>query len=271
MMRRKNKDTSPFKVKDTQPVNSAEMPLVSIITAVFNGEKYLEQTIKSVLNQTYARIQYIIIDGGSTDGTPDIIQKYDDRISCWLSEPDNGVYDAWNKGLDSAKGQWIAFVGSDDILYDTAVELYMQHIFQTGIAEIEYVSSKAEIVEDDLAVLRTIGQPWKWEKFQRYHNIVHVGSLHNRRLFAKYGRFNNQYKIAGDYEFLLRAGKHLKAAFMDRVTVKMRCNGISNTTRALYEARQAKTHSGGRNRFLSFWEYCIGYAKFVLKEHLQRN
>ena len=82
-------------------------PLVSIITVVFNGEKYLEQTIKSVINQTYKNIEYLIIDGGSSDGTLDIVKKYEKQLSNWISEPDKGLYDAMNKGIKRAKGEII--------------------------------------------------------------------------------------------------------------------------------------------------------------------
>ena len=93
-------------------------PRISIITVVYNGASTLEQTILSVLKQTYSRIEYIIIDGGSKDGTVDIIKKYQDRIAYWVSEPDEGIYDAMNKGIRHASGDWIYFLGADDILYN---------------------------------------------------------------------------------------------------------------------------------------------------------
>ena len=99
------------------------LPLVTIITVVFNGEKHLEQTIQSVINQTYDNVEYIVIDGGSTDGTVDIIRKYEEKIDYWVSEPDNGIYDAMNKALTIAKGDWILFLGSDDILINCLEEL----------------------------------------------------------------------------------------------------------------------------------------------------
>jgi glycosyltransferase involved in cell wall biosynthesis len=84
--------------------NPEKTPLVSIVTPCLNSEKYLEQTIRSVINQTYRNIEYIVVDGGSTDGTPGIIRKYEDRITRWISEPDKGVYDAMNKGIALSSG-----------------------------------------------------------------------------------------------------------------------------------------------------------------------
>ncbi|MEA1893278.1 MAG: glycosyltransferase [Campylobacterota bacterium] len=98
-----------------------DKPLISIVTVVFNGEKHLEQTIQSVVNQTYKNIEYIIIDGGSTDGTVDIIKKYEDKISYWVSEKDSGIYDAMNKGIDVANGEWINFMNAGDIFFDNNV------------------------------------------------------------------------------------------------------------------------------------------------------
>ncbi len=97
------------------------LPLVTIITVVFNGEKYLEQTIQSVINQNYDNVEYVIIDGGSTDGTVDIIRKYEDKIDYWVSEPDGGLYYAMNKGIQLATGELIGLINSDDIYNDGTV------------------------------------------------------------------------------------------------------------------------------------------------------
>ncbi|MDH5645697.1 MAG: glycosyltransferase, partial [Candidatus Heimdallarchaeota archaeon] len=94
--------------------NDENKPLVTIITAVLNGVDTLERTILSVISQSYTNIEYIIIDGGSTDGTIDIIRKYEHAIDCWVSESDTGIYDAWNKGVRLSNGEWIAFLGADD-------------------------------------------------------------------------------------------------------------------------------------------------------------
>ena len=99
-----------------------DSPLISIITVVYNGAKTLEQTIQSVLNQTYKNIEYVIIDGGSSDGTLDIIKKYESHISYWISEPDKGLYDAMNKGISIAKGELIGIINSDDWYSEGAIQ-----------------------------------------------------------------------------------------------------------------------------------------------------
>ena len=104
-----------------------ENSLVSIITVVKNNKKYLEETIKSILDQSYKNYEFIIIDGGSTDGTLDIIKKYDDEIDYWISEEDNGIYDAFNKGLDLASGKYIVYVNSDDVLLKDAIKMLSEY------------------------------------------------------------------------------------------------------------------------------------------------
>ena len=101
--------------------NNTQSPLITIITVAYNAVKDIENTILSVLNQTYPNIEYIIIDGGSTDGTLDIIKKYEDKISYWVSEPDKGIYDAMNKGTLKATGEWLNFMNAGDTFYNEQV------------------------------------------------------------------------------------------------------------------------------------------------------
>src|ERR1700733_2556203 len=111
-----------------------DTPQVSIITVVFNGERYLEQAIRSVLGQSYPNIQYVVINGGSGDGTLSIIRKYEDRISCWISEKDKGISDAFNKGLARCEGEIIGILNADDWYEPDAVALAVKYIEAGDIA-----------------------------------------------------------------------------------------------------------------------------------------
>lgn len=108
------------------------LPKITVVTVTYNAEKCLEETIQSIINQTYPNIEYIVIDGGSKDGTIDIIKKYAAHIDYWVSEPDKGVYDAMNKGIDKATGKWINFMNAGDYYYSNTVLL---NLFNKNIPE----------------------------------------------------------------------------------------------------------------------------------------
>lgn len=239
---------------------------MSVITVVYNGEKYLEQTIRSILDQTYSSIEYIIIDGGSTDGTVNIIQKYEHKLAYWISEPDKGIYDAWNKALKVTQGEWIAFVGSDDLLLPDAISDYIDYIQSHKFPPLDYVSSQVELVTEDLRTKRTWGSAWEWNRFKRYMNVAHVGSFHHRDLFKRYGTYNTRYRIAADYELLLRARDQLKAGYFNKNTAKMRVSGVSlSQPKVLWETWHAKVHTAKLSKFISYYDYFIARSKFEIR------
>jgi len=218
---------------------------VTVVTAVYNGELHIGQTIESVLSQSYSNIQYIVVDGNSTDNTIHIIENYKAPNLLVISESDDGIYDAWNKGVKLATGKWISFLGGDDILLVDAIQSYVDHI--TGIEEeLEFVSSKIELVDDELNHINYFGESWSWSRFKKNMVTGHVATFHSKELFTKYGYFDKTYKISGDYEFLLRAKNNLKSSFLDKVTVKMRSGGVSNRflSKAIDETYNAKVKNG---------------------------
>lgn len=243
------------------------IPSVSIITVVFNGARTLRATMDSVVQQLNDEIEYIVIDGDSTDGTQDIIAEYASHLAYWVSEPDSGIYDAWNKGLAHASGQYIGFVGADDILLPDAISTYLHHIRQQP--EIEYWSSK--VVFGHMSG-RVIGQPWHWDTFRRYMTVAHVGSLHSRDLYDRFGIYDTSYRIVGDYEFLLRAGAPLKAGFVDQVTVMMGDGGVSNkfVLQALEETARAKREKNATSIAVTNFDYCIARFKQAARSWIKK-
>lgn len=236
---------------------------ISIITAVFNAKNTVENTIKSVFNQAYPNIEYIIIDGGSTDGTVDIIKKYEDKISYWVSEEDGGIYDAWNKGLEKATGEWVCFLGADDQLVKDHTETYMNYILEAK-EEFDYVMSKVDLVDKSGSFIRTIGKPYKWNAFKKRMCCLHTGSMHSKKYFDKYGYFDTKYRIVGDYEILLRAKDNLKVGYIDKSTVKMQIGGVSDSQGVHKENKKAKIYTAGRSRFLvNIEEYWFQLKSFV--------
>lgn len=222
------------------------LPKITIIVAVFNGAKTLQKCLDSIAKQSYQHKELIVIDGRSTDSTVDILKANQEQISYWISEPDNGIYDAWNKALKQVNGEWVVFLGADDIFLPNALQDYADYLLAHQNETFDYVSSKVNLV-NDTKVIRTIGKPWSWNAFRRYMNVAHVGSLHNKLLYERYGVYDTSYKICADYELLLRPRARLKAGFLDIVTVNMRVGGASDSIAALHETERAKVVSGGRN------------------------
>jgi glycosyltransferase involved in cell wall biosynthesis len=214
-------------------------------------------------------VEYIIIDGGSTDGTLDIIKKYEDYIDYWVSEPDKGIYDAWNKGVTVTNGKYVSFLGSGDTYHKDALSRYCNVILEDSLNCL-YISSKIELKKDN-KVIRIIGKKWDWKVFKKYMNVAHVGSLHSLKLFKTFGLFDINFKIAGDYEFLLRVKDKLKACFLNEITASMRIDGVSNNSiKVFFETYLAKRRHTNRNSLFLFWELVLGIIKWYIRRFVWR-
>lgn len=238
------------------------LPLVTVITAVFNAKNNLAECLESVLCQDYPNIEHIVIDGGSTDGTIDLLREYSDRIAFWQSERDQGVYDAWNKGLALAQGEWICFLGADDRFLPGAISTYMHLASENPKAE--FLSSREWWIHPS-GYRRLRGEPWKWAKFSRRNCIAHVGSMHRRSLFDRVGNYDLTFGTASDYELLLRSRNTLQAAFTPAITVVMRGGGMTDRRCALADATKASTLTGGRNPILANLDLTLANIKFYLR------
>jgi glycosyltransferase involved in cell wall biosynthesis len=183
-------------------INDASLPLITIITAVRNGDKTLECTIKSVLDQSYDRIEYIIIDGGSTDGTLDIIRKYDNRINFWISEPDNGIYDAMNKGIALATGDLIALLNSDDY-YEQGALASVADIYRNYRAKGRFIIYGDYYILDDRIQVRTEFRSNL--KFWTGMSICHQALFVSRDVYRTSSLYDTSLHFAADYAFLVDA------------------------------------------------------------------
>lgn len=238
----------------------ADNPLITVIIAVYNGEQYLEECIVSILGQTYKNFEIIIIDGRSLDNSVNIIIKYEDKIDYWVSELDRGIYDAWNKALMLANGDWIVFYGSDDIARETAFKVYVENIL-TLPSKPNLLLSRVQLVNNDKKPLRLWGAPYKLSEFRRHMKIAHVGALHHRSLFDKFGLFDTSYKSAGDYEFFMRCGRGLRTLFIDTITADVLVGGVSmNNSIGLLEACNIQKKYG-MNPIIANYYYYVALLK----------
>jgi glycosyltransferase involved in cell wall biosynthesis len=205
--------------------------LVSIITVSYNSANTISDTIRSVLDQTYPDIEYIIVDGSSTDGTMDIINSYGNRISKIISEPDNGIYDAINKGIRSSTGTIVGILNSDDFFYDNNVIDKVVRSFQEN--EIDAVYGDVQFVDQNNTSKNVRYYSSKYfnvRKFRFGFMPAHPSFYAKRELFEKFGYYRTDFKIAADFELLLRflALQRIRCLYLDMAFAKMRTGGVSN-------------------------------------------
>lgn len=238
-----------FKSRDVN-----KKPLITVLTVVFNGAETLERTILSVINQSYDNVEFIIIDGGSTDKTLDIIRKYDHAIDYWVSEPDQGIYDAFNKAVSCASGDWICFLGADDFLWgDEVLDKLVPKLLITS-QNLKLVYCRVAIVNALQQLIYITGEAWHLAKpkLRTLMSIPHQGLFYRRSWFEQYGLFDTTYKIAGDYENFLRGQPQEDAVFIaDHIIAGMAQGGISNkpenSVKSLKEVLKAQRAYGAKH------------------------
>jgi len=246
--------------------SSSSTPLISVIVAAFNRSASLQRCIDSVAHQTYPHKELIIIDGGSTDGTVDVLNANNQKIAYWESERDRGIYHAFNKALNHAKGDWIYFLGSDDYLWDTqSLNNIAQEIKNIKDKNIRLVYGKVAIVSQNGNVLQTINKPWRQIKhlFLQGCYICHQGVFHHKSLFEKHGKFDEAFPITGDYELLLRElkSKENQPLFLPNITVAaMQTGGYSSSPQHRITILQEYATARRKNHVIVFprvwlWSY----------------
>lgn len=200
-------------------------PLVSIIIVTYNAGATIAGAIDSVINQTYKNIELIIIDGQSSDNTVLIVKKYGDKISYFISEKDNGIYDAMNKGIAAAKGEWILFLGADDALYTPTV---VKQIFDDStVNAVDFLYGDVEFTSNK----RRYGAQKNYQQLIE-QNICHQAIFYKRTIFSVIGNYNIRYSILADYELNLRVFRQplLQTKYTPVIVTLFNDKGASNTT-----------------------------------------
>jgi nucleoside-diphosphate-sugar epimerase len=206
-------------------------PLISVVIAVFNGVTTLQRCIDSVVRQTYPARELIVIDGGSTDGTQEVIRRNAARLAYWVSEPDQGIYDAWNKALERARGAWICFLGADDYLWAGDVLEKVAPVLAGAYPPVRLVYGEVVLVNERGEETQRLGWPWGAvrDRFRQVMCVPHTGLMHHRSLFEVHGRFDPSYRIGGDYEMLLRELREGGARFVPGLVVAAMGHGGVST------------------------------------------
>lgn len=247
-------------------------PSITIMMALYNGASTLQRCLDSVKDQTYPHRELIIIDGGSTDGSIEILGRNNQEIDFWVSEPDNGIYHAWNKGLEKSTGDWINFLGADDYFMNGDVLAKVAERIGTCDPATRLVYGREAIVSSTGTVMEINGEPWDElrKKFLKDLSLPHTAFFHHRTLFESHGRFDESFRIAGDSEFLLRELKAGKAEFFPDIIIKaVTCSGISknwdrNASGVMEIARAKAMH--GIYPYDRSW--LLLFAKSTIKRHL---
>lgn len=187
-----------------QTIIMATLPKISIVTIVYNGASTIEKTIRSITSQTYSNVEYVIVDGGSDDGTVDVIKKYSDDVSKWISEPDDGIYDAMNKGIKLSTGNYLWFINSGDEVFATDT---LERIFNTHNSPFYdiYYGDTVMIDKDGNEIGGRRLQPptsLSWKDFRNGMLVSHQSMIVSKRVAPLY---NIKYKFSADFEWCMLA------------------------------------------------------------------
>jgi glycosyltransferase involved in cell wall biosynthesis len=212
-------------INDTGKINLMNEPLISVIIVVFNAKKTIKDTIDSILEQTYRNIEIVIIDGKSNDGTIEVVKGYANKVGYFISEKDNGVYDAMNKGIIASKGEWIIFLGADDVFIDVNV---LSSIFiSKKHDEIDFLygdvilTSNQKVYGGERTYMSLVDK-----------NICHQSIFYKKTIFEKIGKYNLSYKILSDFDFNIRVFENskLKKQYINQTISLYNNKGLSSYT-----------------------------------------
>lgn len=212
-----------LRIRGVRRQSTSEYPLVSIITVVLNGDRFLEQTIQSVINQGYKNIEYIVVDGGSTDMTLNIINKYAEKIDYWLSEPDKGIYDAMNKGIELAAGELIGLLNADDYYEPDAIDAVVEKFKSNPGKQILY--GNTYVLQEDLNLrYKAYAHTKCWLGMGMCHPAMFV----QKEIYKTIGTYDLAYRISADFDFMVRAiFQNVPFVPVDKFLVNYRTSGFS--------------------------------------------
>ncbi len=255
---------------------TAARPLVTVVVAVRNGARNLQRCIDSVSTQTLPNRELIVMDGGSTDATVEILKANAAAVGYWESVPDRGIFHAWNKAVARARGEWLCFLGADDYLWapDT-LERFRPHLEAATPAHRVVYGAVASIALSG-ETIAIVDQPWEWARHRFFGamSIPHTGMFHHRSLFEDHGPFDEGFQQLGDYDFLLRELKHRPPLYVpDLIQAGYEEGGVSTRLaaglRIVRERRRALVGNGIRVSVgWTAWMYLEEFGRLGLRSVL---
>jgi glycosyltransferase involved in cell wall biosynthesis len=265
MGRKSSKKNQGFDMKEI-PV----FPPITIVTVVYNGVDFLEETILSVIGQTYPNIDYVVIDGGSTDGTLEIIEKYQDKISYWISEPDKGIYDAMNKGIHAAKGEWFNFLNAGDSFVN---ENILNDIFTTDTMD-------ATLIYGDIKVLTEKGHSYNHpastlvddKSIRKGMSVCHQAIFYSSKILKPY---DQTLRLKAEWKHLIHMTKHkdFKPLKFNFPFVYYRTGGVGARQLKLNQTEYRKVflEEYGRKEYMKYIPFFVYMTvRRIAKRILQR-
>ena len=231
-----------LRLKNISKNSQINKPLITIITAVLNNEKYLEESLLSLHNQNYQNFEHIIIDGGSTDKTLNIIKKYESKIDYWCSKKDKGIYDAFNNGMKLAKGDYLGFLNSDDIYTSNALEILTRYLRQKP--DKDFIFGAVKKHWGVLHGYRPYKIYWSWG----FYSSHSTGFFIKRGAAKKVGLYNLKYKYSADYDYFFR------------MIVKKKLKGFSTKKEDIFGVFRR----GGFSSKISFFDHFMEEIKIRL-------
>jgi glycosyltransferase involved in cell wall biosynthesis len=248
-------------------------PYISVIVAVLNSTRTVARCLGSIQAQDHSGKELIVIDGGSTDGSLTVLQKYRGEMAYFESAPDRGIYHAWNKALNHARGEWTCFLGADDFFWSphalTELRPFLTEAAEKGI---RVVYGQVVKINRDGSVLRVEGKPWERIRWLMPHGmpLPHPGLMHHRSLFDAHGLFDQSFRIAGDYDLLLRELRKGRALYAPSVkVVGSEIGGIADSLKLLshQEVSRARLKNGlPRWTWLSSVVYVRSWIRLQLRK-----
>ncbi|MEH6518715.1 MAG: glycosyltransferase family 2 protein [Halioglobus sp.] len=250
-------------------------PYISIIVSTLNCSGSIENCLASLMRQSFRSLEIIVVDGGSTDGTVELLEAHSEELDWWCSEQDHGIYDAWNKGIKASTGEWLCFLGADDVLAgDTVLEVMISELEKAETSEHRLVYSPIALVNQKGEILEVRGKSNFYVEWQLNHgmpkDIPHTGMLHRRSIFEEHGMFDADFAIAGDYDLILRELKSNKNSllFVDKaILVSKGTGGISDTNRpqCIKEFHKARKKNNMRAATIP---WCAVYIRAMIRQNL---